>query len=83
MPADTNPHMLVAQYKKARKLANFLFDLGVTEIDIEPTDEVRETMGEAAGLASAPSRAVVTLASVMLAELCGAGEDARPNLVAL
>jgi len=68
MSADTNPHELIAQWKKATRLADFLHSLGVKIVDPEPSDEMRQLMCEAAGLASIPSRAVVALASVMLQE---------------
>ena len=68
MSSDTNPHELIAQWRKATRLANFLHGLGVEVVDPEPSDEMRELMGKAAELASAPSRAVVALASMMLQE---------------
>lgn len=71
MSENTNPWELINQYKKAKKLAEFLHGLGVEAIDIEPTDEMRELMREAADLSTIPSRAVVMLAHVLLQEMIG------------
>ncbi len=77
MSSDTNPHELVAQYRKAKKLATFLYDIGIVDIDIEPTDEARDLMRQAAELASVPSRAVVALAREILQEM---NDEVPPNM---
>lgn len=53
---DDNPFKLVARYKKARKIADHLLSLGVTDVTPEPTEE----MLELAGLASETNKPSLT-----------------------
>ncbi len=80
MSSDTNPHELIAQYRKAQKLAAFLHSLGVEQIDPEPSDEMRDLMRLAADLATVPSRAVVALAAVLLHELILEAQEDNPDM---
>jgi len=66
MSADTNPHELIAQYRKAKVLAAYFITRGVTRLDSEASDTVRDVAGTAAGTASTPSLATWRLTQVIM-----------------
>lgn len=69
MSDTTNPHELLAQYDKARKIATYFFytDQTVEDPATYTVDE-RAALGVAAGTATRPSVAVLHLAKKLLAE---------------
>ena len=63
-----NPFQAVNRYKKARLLADLFSQLGVTELSPEPTTEMLELAGKAAGTKSAPSLTTWVLAAHLIKE---------------
>lgn len=46
---EDNPFKLVARYKKAKQIADYIKGLGVTEVSPEPTEEMLAMAAQAAG----------------------------------
>lgn len=76
MSDTTNPHKLIAQYKKAQKIAVYLVNRGQTTLDASTyTEDDRHQLMLQVGLASVPSEAVVALAAVLVPEYAEIVQD--------